>query len=94
MYVVATVELPPKTEVVNAPVELFSVTPAPASTEVVSENAIVLSDEPAIVATVPEKSPAIEPNEPADVLNVGAADAVMIAFVLLAALPLSNSTLT
>ena len=48
----------------------------------------------ATVATVPEKSPAIDPIEPAFVVQVGAVDAVIIAFVLLPANPESNSTLT
>ena len=73
---------------------MFKVTPAPVSTEVVSENAIALSDEPAIVATVPLKFPANVPSEPADVLNVGAVDAVKILFVLLPAFPSGFSILT
>ena len=54
----------------------------------------MLSEEPATVATVPEKSPAIVPNEPADVVHDGAVDAVIILFVLLPALPSGFSTLT
>ena len=38
--------------------------------------------------------PAIVPNDPADVLNVGAVDAVIIAFADLPALPSSSSILT
>ena len=75
-------------------VETFNVTPAPLKTDVVSANVIALSDDAEIVANVPEKLPAKVPNEPAPVLNVGAVDAVNIAFVLLAALPFSNSILT
>ena len=59
-----------------------------------SEKVIALSDDPAIVATVPEKFPAKVPSEPADVLNVGAVDAVKILFVLLPALPSGFSILT
>ena len=47
----------------------------------------MLSEEPAIVATVPLKFPAKVPKDPADVLNVGAVDAVKILFVDLPALP-------
>ena len=60
----------------------------------VSENAIVLSDEPASVATVPEKFPAKLPSEPADVVNDGAVEAVKILFVLLPAFPSGFSILT
>ena len=93
----AVVELPPKFVVVIAPVELFSeqfACEAFVNTFVVSEKVIALSEVPATVATVPEKFPAILPSEPADVLNVGAADAVIILFVYLAALPSGFSTLT
>ena len=94
LYVVGVVDAPPKSDVVNAPVDVFKATPAPLKLEVVSENAIVLSDEPAIVATVPEKFPANVPSEPADVENVGAVDAVKILFVLLPAFPSGFSILT
>ena len=94
MYVVGVVDAPPKSVVVNAPVDVFKVTLAVVKLEPTSENVIALSDEPAMVATVPEKLPAKVPNYPAPVLNVGAVDAVKIAFVLLAALPFSNSILT
>ena len=43
---------------------------------------------------VPEKFPANVPKDPAAVVNDGAVDAVIIAFVDLAALPSSSSTLT
>ncbi len=46
--------------------------------EPTSENVIALSDEPAIVATVPLKLPAKVPKEPAEVENEGEADAVKI----------------
>ena len=52
------------------------------------------SDGAEIVNNVPLKLPAKVPNEPAPVLNVGAVDAVIIAFVLLAALPSFNSIRT
>jgi len=64
------------------------------STDVTSEKVIVLSDDAATVATVPEKLPAIVPKEPADVLNDGAVDAVIILFVDLPALPSGFSILT
>ena len=94
LYVVGVVDEPPKSVVVNAPVDVFKVTPAPLKLEVVSEYAIVLSDEPEIVASVPEKFPAKVPSEPADVLNVGAVEDVIILFVLLPALPSGFSILT
>ena len=50
--------------------------------EPTSENVIALSELPAIVATVPLKLPAKVPKEPADVLNDGAVEAVIILFVL------------
>ena len=40
-----------------------------------------------MVATVPEKSPAIVPKEPAEVVNVGASETVNNAVELLTALP-------
>ena len=52
-----------------------------------SEKVTALSDVPAIVAKFPEKFPAKVPKDPADVLNVGAVDAVKILFVDLPALP-------
>ena len=55
---------------------------------------IALSDDPAIVATVPEKFPAIVPSDPAFVEKLGAVDAVIILFVDLPAKPLGFSTLT
>ena len=78
MYVVVVVELPPKSVVVKAPVEVFSETPAPLNTLVVSENTIALSPEAAIVAIVPENPPSKVPNEPAAVENVGLSDTVNI----------------
>ena len=86
MYVVGVVDVPPKSLVVITPVDEFKVQfacPEAVNTDVVSEKVIALSDDPAIVVTVPLKFPAIEPNEPAPVLNVGAADAVIILFVFL-----------
>ena len=97
MYVVGVVDVPPKSDVVITPVALLSVQfacPEAVKTDVTSENAIVLSDDPATVATVPEKLPAIVPIDPAAVLNVGAVDAVIIAFADLPALPSSSSILT
>ena len=73
---------------------MFKVTLAVVKFEPTSENVIALSELPAIVATVPLKLPAKVPNEPADVLNDGAVDAVKILFVLLPALPSGFSTLT
>ena len=64
------------------------------NTEVVSLKVIALSELPAIVATVPEKLPAIVPSEPAAVEKLGAVDAVIILFVDLPALPSGFSTLT
>ena len=93
MYVVGVIELPPKSDVVNAPA-VDKLTPAPLYTEVVSENVTALSDEPAIVASVPEKLPAKLPSEPAFVLNEGNVDVVIILFELLPALPSGFSTLT
>ena len=52
-----------------------------------------MSPEAATVATVPEKSPAIVPNEPAAVVQPGASDTVKSADELLAALPSLFSTL-
>ena len=46
------------------------------------------------MATVPEKSPAIVPNEPAEVEKLGAVEAVIILFVLLPELPSGFSILT
>ena len=63
-------------------------------TLVTSENVIELSEEPATVATVPEKFPAIVPNEPAAVEKLGAVEAVIILFVLRPASPFGFSTLT
>ena len=60
------------------PVDVFKVTFAVVNTEVVSEKVIALSEVPAIVVTVPEKLPAIVPKEPAEVVNDGAVDAVII----------------
>ena len=88
---------PPKSLVVITPVDEFKAQfacEAFVNTDVTSENAIVESEVAATVATVPEKLPAIVPNDPALVVNEGAVDAVIIAFVLLPANPESNSTLT
>ena len=52
-----------------------------------------MSPEAATVATVPEKLPAIVPNEPADVVQPGASDTVKSADELLTALPSLFSTL-
>ncbi len=52
-----------------------------------------MSPEAATVATVPEKFPAIVPNEPADVVQPGASDTVKSADELLTALPSLFSTL-
>jgi hypothetical protein len=95
--VVAVVELPPKSVVVIAPVVEFKAQFAWAAfvnTDVVSEYVTELSEVPATVATVPEKSPAIVPKEPAAVVHVGAVDAVIILLELLPALPSGFSTLT
>ena len=94
LYVVGVVDAPPKSVVVITPVEEFKVQFAVVNTEVVSLNVIALSEEPAIVATVPEKFPAIVPSEPAAVVKLGAVDAVKILFVLLPALPSGFSILT
>ena len=75
MYVVGVVDAPPKSVVVNAPVDVFKVTLAVVKFEPTSENVIALSDEPEIVATVPEKFPANVPNDPAELENEGEADA-------------------
>ena len=77
LYVVAVIELPPKSVVVIAPVVLFSeqfACEAFVNTLVVSENVIALSELPANVAIVPEKPPAKVPKLPAEVEKVGAAD--------------------
>ena len=84
-------------DVVITPVEEFKVQfawDAFVKTFVVSEKAIVESEEPAIVATVPEKLPAIVPNDPAFVEKLGAVEAVIIALALLPELPSSSSILT
>ena len=47
-----------------------------------------------VVATVPEKSPATVPSEPAAVVHTGASEVVKIADELLPALPSGFSTLT
>ena len=98
MYVVGVVELPPKSLVVITPFEAklqFAwLPPLPTKTLVVSVNVIELSDVPTTVNTVPEKLPAIVPNEPAAVANEGAVLAVKILFVDLPALPSGFSILT
>ena len=97
MYVVGVVELPPKSDVVIAPVLAFKAQfacDAFVNTFVTSLNVIELSDDPATVATVPLKFPAIVPSEPAAVEKLGAVDAVKILFVDLPALPSGFSTLT
>ena len=97
MWVRADVLEPSKSVEVIAPVELFKeqfAKDAFVKTFVVSEKAIVLSDDPAIVATVPEKLPAIVPSEPAPVLKDGAVEAVIILFVDLPELPSGFSILT
>ena len=58
----------------------------------VSEKASVLSPVAATVATVPEKFPAIVPNDPAPVVQVGASETVSKALELLPALPSLFST--
>ena len=63
------------------------------NTLVVSLNVIVESDE-ASTSNDTEAPAATVPSDPAPVENVGAVLAVIIAFVLLAALPFSNSILT
>ena len=73
VYVVAVVELPPKSVVVITPVELSNAQlacDAFVNTDVVSENVIDESELAATVVTVPEKSPATLPNEPAEVVHV------------------------
>ena len=95
VYNVGEVELPPKSVVVIAPVELFNAQfacDAFVNTDVVSEYVIAESDVAATVATVPEKLPATVPKEPADVVHVGAVLAVIIALALLPALPSLFST--
>jgi len=97
LYVVGVVELPPKSVVVIAPVEPFKAQlacDAFVNTFVVSEKVIALSDDPATVATVPLKFPAIDPSEPAAVEKLGAVEAVIILFVDLPARPVGFSTLT
>ena len=96
LYVVADVDDPPKSLVVIAPVLEFSeqfACEAFVKTFVVSENDNVLSPVAATVATVPEKFPAIVPNDPALVVHVGASDTVSKALELLPALPSLFSTL-
>ena len=87
--------LPPKSVVVITPVDEFKVQlacEAFVKTFVVSLK-VTVSPEAATVATVPEKSPCIVPNEPADVVQEGASDTVKSADELLAALPSLFSTL-
>jgi hypothetical protein len=62
--------------------------------DVTSEYVTALSEVPATVATVPEKSPATVPSEPAAVVHDGAVDAVKILLELLPALPSGFSILT
>ena len=69
MYKVGVVEVPPKSVVVIAPVEPFKEQLAPDDAvntfppDVTSLNVIALSDDPATVATVPLKFPAIVPRD-------------------------------
>ena len=96
LYVVADVDDPPKSVVVITPVAEFSeqfANDAFVNTFVVSEKVNVLSPVAATVATVPEKFPAIVPNDPAPVVQVGASDTVSKALELLPALPSLFSTL-
>ena len=86
---------PPKSVVVITPVDEFKVQlacEAFVNTDVVSLK-VTVSPEAATVATVPEKFPAIVPNEPAAVVQPGASDTVKSADELLAALPSLFSTL-
>jgi hypothetical protein len=86
---------PPKSVVVITPVDEFKVQlacEAFVKTLVVSLK-VTVSPEAATVATVPEKFPAIVPNEPADVVQPGASDTVKSADELLTALPSLFSTL-
>jgi len=98
LYVVAAVELPPKSVVDITPLEaklqLAWLPPLPTKTLVVSVKVIALSDEPTTVNTVPEKFPSTEPSDPAAVVNDGAVEAVKILFVDLPALPSGFSILT
>ena len=98
LYVVAVVELPPKSLVVITPLEaklqLAWLPPLPTKTLVVSVKVIALSDEPTTVNTVPEKLPAIVPSDPAAVVKLGAVEAVIILFVDLPARPSGFSILT
>ena len=87
--------LPPKSVVVITPVDEFKVQlacEAFVKTLVVSLK-VTVSPEAATVATVPEKFPAIVPNEPAAVVQPGASDTVKSADPVLAALPSLFSTL-
>ena len=87
--------LPPKSVVVITPVDEFKVQlacEAFVNTDVVSLK-VTVSPEAATVATVPEKFPAIVPNEPAAVVQPGASDTVKSADELLTALPSLFSTL-
>ena len=99
LYKVAAVEVPPKSVVVITPfVAKLQLAPDDAvktfPPDVTSLNVIALSDDPVTVATVPEKSPAIVPSDPAAVVKLGAVDAVKILFVDLPALPSGFSILT
>ena len=93
LYVVGVVLLPPKSVVDKTPAE-ERVTLAVARLDPTSEKVIALSEEPASVANVPEKLPAKVPKEPAEVVNDGAVEAVIILFVLRPALPSGFSILT
>ena len=87
--------LPPKSVVVITPVDEFKeqfACDAFVNTEPTSLK-VTVSPQAATVATVPEKFPAIVPNEPADVVQPGASDTVKSADELLTALPSLFSTL-
>ena len=87
--------IPPNSVVVITPVDEFKVQlacEAFVKTLVVSLK-VTVSPEAATVATVPEKFPAIVPNEPAAVVQPGASDTVKSADPVLAALPSLFSTL-
>ena len=95
LYVVAEVDVPPKSVVVITPVAEFSeqfACDAFVKTLVVSEKDNVPSPVAATVATVPENPPAIVPRDPAPVVQVGASDTVNIAELDLTALPSLFST--
>ena len=87
--------LPPKSVVVITPVDEFKVQLACEAfvKTFVTSLKVTVSPEAATVATVPEKFPAIVPNEPAAVVQPGASDTVKSADPVLTALPSLFSTL-